>query len=546
MKPEIRNQKSDPLRSSDSAARRRPNPEIRKAPTSRVWFGLRILGFFSPRCRASAAGRISAFGLRILGFAFLAFLVGCTVGPDYKRPEATTIPAAYAGATNAGPTNLGATNGWKVAQPQAQIPKGNWWEIFGDAELNNLESQASTANQQLKAAVARFAEARAQMDVTRAGLFPNISLSGSFVRERTSANAPSTITGTAHGTSATFDDFTVPLSLGYELDLWGRVRRSVESARAQAQASADDLETIKLMIQAEVAVDYFSLRALDAQKAVLTSSVEVFTKSLELTRNLRAGGAVSDLDVAQSETVLKTTQAQLPAVMLQRTQFEHALALLVGEPASTFRVSEHALSTSPPLIPAGLPSELLERRPDISAAERLMAAANANIGVAKAAFFPTVQLNGLAGFESLNAGSLFNWSSRLWAVGPSVTLPLFEGGKLRAGLRFAQSSYDEMVANYRQSVLTAFSEVEDSLAAQTLLANQYATESDALVAARKQLEIVNNQYRDGLITYLEVATAESTALNVEFAATALRGQQLVAAVTLVKALGGGWQESNAL
>ncbi len=512
MTPEIRNPKPE----------RRPKPEIRKAPTSRVWFGLRILGF-----------------------AFLAFLAGCTVGPDYKRPEATTIPAAYAGVTNAGVSNIGGTNDWKVAQPQAQLPKGNWWEIFGDPELTELESQASAANQQLKVAVARFAEARAQMDVTRAGLFPNISVSGSFVRQRTSANTPSTITGKPYGTSGTFNDFYVPLSLGYELDLWGRVRRSVESARAQAQASADDLQTIKLMIQAEVAVDYFSLRALDAQKAVLNSSVDVFTKSLQLTRNLRAGGAVSDLDVAQSETVLKTTQAQLPAVMLQRTQFEHALALLVGQPASTFGVSEHPLSTNPPLIPAGLPSELLERRPDVSAAERRMAAANASIGVAKAAFFPTVQLNGLAGFESLNAGALFSWSSRLWAVGPSVTLPLFEGGKLRAGLRFAQASYDEMVATYRQSVLTAFSEVEDSLAAQTLLANQYAMESDALVAARKQLEIVNNQYRDGLITYLEVATAESTELNVEFAATALRGQQLVASVTLVKALGGGWKQSKA-
>jgi multidrug efflux system outer membrane protein len=336
----------------------------------------------------------------------------------------------------------------------------------------------------------------------------------------------------------------VPLSLGYEVDLWGRVRRSVESARAQAQASADDLETIKLMIQAEVAVDYFTLRALDAQRAVLNSSIQVFTKSLELTRNLRAGGAVSDLDVAQAQTVLKTTQAQLPAVTLQRAQFEHALALLVGQPASTFRISERALSAAPPLIPSGLPSELLERRPDISGAERRMAAANASIGVAKAAFFPTVQLNGLAGLESLNAGTLFDASSRLWAVGPSITLPLFQGGRLRAGLRLAQATYEEMVASYRQSVLTAFSEVEDNLAAQTLLANQYAAENDALVAARKQLEIVNNQYRDGLITYLEVATAESTVLNVEFSTTQLRGQQLVAAVTLVKALGGGWQETK--
>jgi multidrug efflux system outer membrane protein len=502
-----------------------------------------FLKYPNPSRARSWRDRIRSFKRFGLEFSLVGLVVvtGCKVGPDYKRPEATTIPAAYTGATNVVATDTGTTNGWKVAQPQAQISKGKWWEVFDDTELNELESQASAANQQLKVAIARFAEARAQMDVTRAGLFPNISVSGSFVRERTSANAPSAITGQAHGVGATFNDFLVPLSLGYELDLWGRVRRSVESARAQAQASADDLETIRLMIQAEVAVDYFTLRALDAQKAVLNSSVEVFTKSLQLTRNLRAGGAVSDLDVAQAQTVLKTTQAQLPSVVLQRTQFEHALALLVGEPASTFRVSERALSSAPPLIPAGLPSELLERRPDISAAERRMASANASIGVAKAAFFPTVQLNGLAGFESLNAGALFNWSSRLWAVGPSVTLPLFEGGKLRAGLRFAQASYDEMVATYRQSVLTAFSEVEDSLAAQILLANQYAAESEALVAARKQLEIVNNQYRDGLITYLEVATAESTELNVEFTSTALRGQQLVAAVTLVKALGGGWQ-----
>src|SRR6266702_4697558 len=474
-----------------------------------------------------------------LFFVALALLTGCAVGPDYKRPEATTIPAAYIGATNVVTTDTEATNGWKVAQPQAQLPKGNWWEVFGDAELNELEGQASVANQQFKIAVARLAEARAQMDVTRAGLFPNVSLSGSYTRQRSSANTPSTTTGGAIG-GATFNDFYVPLSLGYEIDLWGRVRRSIESSRAQAQASADDLETIRLMIQAEVAVDYFTLRALDTQRGVLHSSIQVFSKSLELTRNLRAGGAVSDLDVAQALTVLKTTEAQLPAVTLQRAQFEHALALLAGQPASTFHVSEHALSTAPPLIPPGLPSALLERRPDVSAAERRMASANASIGVAKAAFFPTVQLNGLAGLESLNAGTLFNGSSRLWAVGPSLTLPLFEGGRLRAGLRLAKATYDEMVATYRQSVLTAFSEVEDNLAAQALLADEYSEESDALLAARKQLEIANNRYRDGLITDLEVATADSTALNVEFAAVQLHGQQLVAPVTLVKSLGGGW------
>ena len=476
------------------------------------------------------------FGLTIALTA--ALLTGCKVGPDYKRPEPTSIPAAYTGATNVVATD--STNIWRIAHPQAQFPKGNWWEVFGEPELSELERQAFAANQELKVAVSRLSEAQAQVNVARAGLFPNISASGSFVHQRTSANAPSTATGKAFATSSTFNDFYVPLTAGYEVDLWGRVRRSVESARAQFQASADDLESVKLMIQAEVAVDYFSLRALDSQKAVLTSSIEVFTKSLQLTRNLRAGGAVSDLDVAQAQTVLKTTQAQLPSVVLQRTKFEHALAALVGEPASSFHVAEHPLSTAPPLIPSELPSQLLERRPDIAAAERRMASANAEIGVAKAAFFPTIQLNGLAGFESISAGTLFNGASRLWAVGPSVTLPIFEGGKLRAGLQLAKATYDEMIATYRQSVLSAFSEVEDSLAAQTLLANQYAAESDALVAARKQLEIVNNQYRDGLITYLEVATAESTELNVEFAATQLRGEQLVAAVTLVKALGGGW------
>lgn len=488
---------------------------------------------FMNGARSRHGARLRSFP--VLPLAALILLAGCAVGPDYKRPQATTIPAAYSGATN----------GWKVAQPQGQLPKGNWWEIFADPELSALEAQAAAANQQLKAELMRFTEARAIMDVTRAGLFPNVAISPSATRQRTSPNAPLTTTGLASGRAATFNDFTVPLDFSYEVDLWGRVRRSVESARAQAQASADDLETIKLAIQAEVAVDYFTLRALDSEQAVLHSNVRVFSKSYDLTLNLRTGGVATDLEVAQAETILKTTQAQIPAVALQRAQFEHALAVLVGQPASTFRIPERELSAAPPLIPAGLPSELLERRPDISAAERRMASANASVGVAKAAFFPTVQLNGLGGLESVNASSLFNWSSRMWAVGPSLTLPLFEGGKLRAGLRFANATYEEMVANYRQSVLTAFSEVEDNLAAQGLLASEYEAESGALLAARKQLEIANYKYRDGLITYLEVATAESTELNIEFTTVQLRGQQLVAAVTLTKSLGGGWQESSA-
>jgi multidrug efflux system outer membrane protein len=459
----------------------------------------------------------------------LALLAGCTVGPNYVRPEATTIPATYAGG-----------DGWKVAQPRAQLPKGNWWQLFGDPELDALETRAASANQQLKAAVERFSEARATTDIARAGLFPSVSLSGSYARQQSSSNAPSVTTGRAVGQAGTFDDFTVPLDLGYEIDLWGRVRRSIESARAQAEASADDLEAVKLAIQAEVAVDYFTLRALDSAQVVLRSSSQVFSKSLDLTRNRRAGGIASDLDVAQAETVFETTQAQLPAVALQRARLEHALAVLVGRTASTFRISERTLSMAPPSIPSGLPSELLERRPDVSAAERRMAAANAEIGIAEAAFFPSVQLNGLAGLESVNAGTLFNAASGFWAVGPSLHLPIFEGGRLRAGLRLTQAAYEEMVANYRQTALAAFSEVEDNLAAQGLLASQYDAQSKALLAARKQLEVANNRYRDGLITYLEVAAAESTALNVEFGTVQLQGQQLVAAVTLVKSLGGGW------
>jgi outer membrane protein, multidrug efflux system len=461
------------------------------------------------------------------------FLGGCiAVGPDYQRPEATRIPAAYAGATK----------GWKVAEPQAHLPKGNWWEVFGDPELSRLEVEAATANQQLKAAFARLEQARAITDVTRSGLFPNIALSAAYTRQRSSANQPSSLSGQPIGQGNTFNDFTVPLDLNYEVDLWGRVRRSVESATAQEAASADDLGAIRLIIQAEVAADYVTLRSLDAEQAIVRSTVEVFRKSLELTRDRRAGGIVSDLDVAQAETVFRTARAQLPAIALQRAQFQHALAVLIGKPASSFEIPERALTTTPPAIPLGLPSQLLERRPDIAAAERRMAAANASIGVAKAALFPTLRLNGLAGFESVSAATLFDWPSRFWSVGPSLTLPLFEGGALRAGLRLAKAAYEETVANYRQTVLTAFGEVEDNLAAQSLLASEYEEQANALRAANRQLEIAIDRYRAGLVTYLEVATAQNTTLSLERTTVQRRGQQLVTAVALVKALGGGWQQ----
>jgi multidrug efflux system outer membrane protein len=471
---------------------------------------------------------------KLATIAFLALFAGCAVGPNYKRPEATTIPPSYASSTE----------GWKIAQPEGQLPKGNWWEIFGDAELNHLEIQSIGANQQLKVAVAQFAESRAQLNIARAEFFPTVDFAGSGVRQRISPNQPDVLSGTPIGKSSTYNNFIAPFELGYEVDLWGRVRRSVESARAQTQASEDDMEGVKLSIQTEVAEDYFSLRTLDEQTEVIYSNIYVFRKALQLTTNLRSGGAVSDLDVAEAEAVLKTTEAELPSVALQRAQYQHALAVLVGQAAATFRIQQSALPNVIPLIPAGLPSELLERRPDISAAERRMAAANANIGVATAAFYPVVQFNGFAGFQSVSLNTLVDGPSHIWAVGPTITLPIFEGGRNRAGLELAKSTYDELVAYYRLTVLTAFSEVADNLEAQTLLADQYAAQNDALSAALKELDVANNQYLDGLTTFLNVATAESTALNSQFITVQLRGQQFSYAVGLVKALGGGWQESK--
>lgn len=459
----------------------------------------------------------------------LMVLSGCAVGPNYQRPEVTTIPEAYTGPSGE----------WKISAPQAHLPRGNWWEIFGDPELDQLEADAAAANQDLKAAAAKFEQARAIADVARSGLFPRLGAAFLPVRQRDSENRP---TGGKPG--ETYDSYTVPFDLSYELDLWGRVRRAVESATAQKEASADDVESVRLAIQAEVAADYFSVRALDADKAMLLSSIGVYRKSLGLVRNRRAGGMVSDLDVAQAETILKTTEAQLPDNALQRAKFEHALAVLTGKNASLFHIEERPLDLAPLIVPPDLPSDLLERRPDIASAERRMAAANANIGLATAAFFPTIKFNGLAGFQSADIGMLFDWPSRFWAVGPSLTLPLFEGGRLTANLRQAKAVHEETVAGYRQTVLTAFAEAEDNLAAEHLLLSQYKQVTAALKAARKQLQIANSRYSAGLVTYLEVATAENIALSSERTSLRLRGQQLVAAVALIKSLGGGWNSSR--
>jgi outer membrane protein, multidrug efflux system len=459
----------------------------------------------------------------------LILLSGCAVGPDYQRPEATPLPDAYAGSGN----------DWKIAAPRAHLPRDNWWEIFGDPELNQLEADAMAANQELKVAVSRFAQARAVANVSESALFPRLGVSALPMDQRDSKHRP---VGGKPG--QTYETLSVPFDFSYEIDLWGRVKRSVEAATAQAEAGADDVESVKLFLQAEVAANFITLRTLDADRALLFSSIDAYRKSLDLVRNRRAGGMVSDLDVAQAETVLKTAEAQVPDIAIQRARYQNALAVLTGKTASLFSLPVRALEMPPLVIPPGLPSELLERRPDIAAAERRMAASNAQIGVATAAFFPTVKLSGIAGFQSDGTDMLFDWPSRYWAVGPSLTFPLFQGGQLNATLRQTEAVYEETVARYRQTVLSAFAEVENNLAAEHLLADEYEKLRDALRSVHRQQEIAGNRYRSGLATYLEVAASQNAALGIERSCVRLRGQQLVSVAALIKSLGGGWRNAG--
>jgi multidrug efflux system outer membrane protein len=492
--------------------------------------------------RISAFLRPSGFGFRILPLAAL-LLAGCAVGPNYKRPEAfgtNAMPASFAGvaATNAG--------AWKPAQPSAHLPRGSWWEMFGDPELNHLEGLATTNNQQLAAALANFQQARALVGVARADFFPQISADPSFTRQRLSANQSAAAGSSSHG--STFNTFSVPLDASWEIDVRGRVRREVEGARARLAASADDIESIKLTIQAEVAIDYFTLRSLDAQNQLLEETAVAYQRSLELTQNRRKGGIATDLDVSLAETQLATTEAQEPAVQLQRANILHALAVLCGQPAPAFGVgvtkgtlaADRKAFDAGSGIPVAVPSELLERRPDIASAERLMAAANADVGLAHAAFYPRLMLNGLAGFSSIDASTLFDWESRVWSVGPSLSLPIFTGGRNRAQLAASRAAYDAAIANYRQIVLSAFQDVEDQLAAQRLLARQSEKVNDALRSARRTVDISMTKYKGGVITYLDVVVAQSAALSLEQTAVQLNSQRLAASVSLIKALGAGW------
>jgi multidrug efflux system outer membrane protein len=490
---------------------------------------------------ANSGGFSALRNLVSLSTMLVLALAGCTVGPNYQRPAALGTNALPAAFSNPPITNQ---TEWKPAEPSAHLPRGSWWELFGDPELNRLETLAGANNQQLAAALANFQQARALVNVARADFFPQISSTPAYTRERPSQNQVPNSTGFAPRNS-TFNTFSVPLEASWEVDLWGRVRRSVEGARARLAASADDLESTKLSIQAEVAMDYFTLRSFEDQDRLLQATAVAYRRSLELTRDRHNSGIATELDVSQAETQLQSTLAQIPAIEVQHATLLHAIAALSGQAATGFEVAP--TQDEPvviPSIPVAVPSELLEHRPDIAGAERRMAAANADVGVAHAAFYPKLLLSGMVGYQSFDVSTLFNWPSHVWSFGPSLQVPLFLGGRNRAQLEAARAAYDAAVASYRQTVVSAFQEVEDQLATQRFLARELEAETAALTSARRTLDISNTRYKGGVITYLDVVIAQSVALSHEQNVVQLRAQRLAAAASLIKALGAGWSVEN--
>jgi NodT family efflux transporter outer membrane factor (OMF) lipoprotein len=457
-------------------------------------------------------------------------LVGCAVGPNYHRPDVAVAPAWKEQPP------------WRPADPKDSIPKGAWWSTFSDPELDRYETQALKANQTIEIARNQLLQARASARISQSGLFPQLSAGISAQRAQTSAGKPTT--GIRLAAPSTSSDFVIPFNLSWEADIFGGIRRSVESANAAYQASAAGLENTRLLITSELAVDYFSLRELDAEIAVVDASVEYQSKALQLVQNRHQGGIASGLDVAQQETQLNSTKTQATLLRRQRSQFEHAIASLLGVPASTFSISAKPLTTTLPTMPVGVPSDVLERRPDIAQAERLMASQNAQIGVAKSAFYPAIGLNAAAGFENGSLSSIVGASTGFWAIGANVAEAVLSGGRRRAQVDFAKSGYRASVANYRQTVLSAFQEVEDSLSGLTILAQAADTQQLSVAAAERALKIANDRYTGGLVTYLDVINAEQTLLDSQRLATQIQGQRLVTSVTLVKALGGGWDASS--
>jgi multidrug efflux system outer membrane protein len=468
----------------------------------------------------------------LLAAALLAgCTVGCTVGPGYKRPTAQ-VPDAWKGE---GP--------WQTAAPKDAIPKGTWWQVFHDPELDRLEQELLQANQSLVAAQDRLSQARSQARIASSAYFPALSADPSGQRQRLSGNRP--LSGSTVATApVTQNVFTVPFSVSYELDLFGRVRRNLEAANASLQGSAADLENVRLVLTAELAADYFNLRELDREAGVVRQSVEIQQKGLDLVNRRHDGGVANGLEVAQQAALLDSTATQLSLVLQQRAQFEHAIAVLTGKSASAFSLAEAPFDAAPPAIPTGVPSEILERRPDVATSERQMAFENAQVGLAMAAFYPHITLGGSGGWESRDIATLINAPSAFWSLGGALLQPVVNGGRNRANLAATRAAYDESVANYRESVLVAFQQVEDGLSGLALLNQAAKTQQAAVADSRRALDIANSRYVGGVTTYLDVITAQSALLNNERLATQLLGQQMVTSVFLVKALGGAWDASE--
>lgn len=465
--------------------------------------------------------------MRKLYFAAAVALAGCTVGPDYRRP-ALDVPAAW---------HIEAP--WREATPRDDRPKGEWWKDFRDADLDALETRALANNPSLAIAAARLEQARATLEAATAARYPQLAIGSRDQRSRATENRPLSNYATPQF-STVQNDFTLGLNASYELDLAGRVRRTIEGARASAEQSAADFENTRLVLTADVATAYFNLRALDIELDVLSRSIALQRRALELATSRHELGAASGLDVAQQQALLDSTLTQVDVLGKQRAQFEHALATLVGAAAPVFTVAPQARAAVPPAIPVGVPSDVLERRPDIASAERAMAAANAQIGVATAALYPSITLGATLGRESRELSSLLSAPSAVWSLGASVAQPLFDAGRLQANVRFARAGYEAAVGNYRRTVLGAMQEVEDGITGLAALERAHAQATAAVQSAQRVLDMANARYEGGASAYLEVITAQQGLLNNERLEAQLEGQRLLTAVFLVKALGGGW------
>ncbi len=469
-----------------------------------------------------AAGRV------LIAIAALQ-LTGCVVGPKY-HPPAVQAPPAYK-----------EVGDWKPAQPNDQNLGGTWWTIFQDPQLDDLERQVNVSNQNLKAAEAQYRQARAVLRYYRADYYPTMTAGPSATRTRTSAHRPppnSIFNG------ITYNDFVLPFDVSYQADVWGRVRRNVESYREQAQASAADLATVNLSMHADLAVDYFQARSLDAEEQLLNSTVKQYEQALELNESRFQGGIASEVEVQQAKTILQTTQAEAIDVGVLRAQYEHAVAILIGKPPAEFSLPPLPLTAPPPHVPISVPSKLLERRPDIAAAERRVAAANAQIGVAKSAYYPTISLGASGGFESSAITTLINGPSGLWSVGLSAIGTVFDVGRRRALTDEARAAYDTQVAVYREDVLTGFQQVEDNLAAVRILENEAKVQDEAVASAQRSLDLSITRYTGGVTSYLEVITAQNAALAAEVTAVNILGRRMANTVLLIQALGGGWDRSS--